>query len=276
MKIEPSYEERHTESFIKAAQYIVRLTAHQDVLDELGKLMVTYFQAEWVAFARLGADKKFTLQNCTALDKNLHEMLLTEKTKETIRDVLDTGFLASETIMLSEPYLAAFLPLTELPHAKIVMLIVHKASKPPSTPLLNLYLALSGIAGSTMGRISTEQELRLHHDHLEELVEKRTHELKASNVKLEQEITERKRAEEALQKAHNDLERRVEERTAQLKQAYDKLMKENEGERAARSTAAPGAENGRPRDAHGRYRPRLQQHPRRDDRFFGTGKGRHA
>ena len=61
MKKTPSYEKEYTESFIKAAQYIVGLTARQDVLEHLGKVMAHYFQAEWVAFVGYDAAKELTL-----------------------------------------------------------------------------------------------------------------------------------------------------------------------------------------------------------------------
>jgi len=48
-------------------------------------------------------------------------------------------------------------------------------------------------------RKQAEDELRRHRDHLEEIVAERTSSLKQSNQKLQQEITERKKAEEALQ-----------------------------------------------------------------------------
>jgi len=48
-------------------------------------------------------------------------------------------------------------------------------------------------------RKQAEDELRRHLDHLEEIVAERTSSLKQSNQKLQQEITERKKAEEALQ-----------------------------------------------------------------------------
>ncbi|MGC1404601.1 MAG: ASKHA domain-containing protein [Thermodesulfobacteriota bacterium] len=192
MKMTSSYEEQYTESFIKAAQYIVRLTAQQDVLEQLGRIIVEYFQAEWVVFAYEGPSGEIILKNQTASDQDLSETVRMGKTKETIRDVMDTGFLALETVVLSESYRAAFLPLTDLTQARIVVIIAHKATSPPSSPLLNLYLALTGIAGSTLGRISTERELR------------------EANQALQVEVGVRKRAEEAVklerQRFHDVLE----------------------------------------------------------------------
>jgi diguanylate cyclase (GGDEF)-like protein/PAS domain S-box-containing protein len=55
-------------------------------------------------------------------------------------------------------------------------------------------------------RQQAEEEIEKHQEHLEELVEKRTAELKAINEQLQQEITERKRAEEALRSFQSDLQ----------------------------------------------------------------------
>ena len=40
------------EAFTKAAQYIVRLKSQQDVWDHLARLIISYFPADWTAFAR--------------------------------------------------------------------------------------------------------------------------------------------------------------------------------------------------------------------------------
>jgi two-component system cell cycle sensor histidine kinase/response regulator CckA len=70
----------------------------------------------------------------------------------------------------------------------------------------------------------SEEELKQHREHLEELVQKRTAELKMTNEQLKQEIGERKRAEEKLGRAHNELETRVQERTAELVAANEALL----------------------------------------------------
>lgn len=201
MTSEPSWEDRYTESFIKAAQYIFGLTVTQDVLREVGRIIVRYFQAEWVAFARHGADGEIIFRDWSwaSPSGNGDKGSATEAMKKVAADVLDTGFLASETVVLVEPYMATFLPLTEMTQTKGVLIIAHKATRPPDERLLNLYLGLAGIAGSTLGRISMEQELRIYQGHLEELVHARTTELRASNEKLAREIRERERAQVALQ-----------------------------------------------------------------------------
>ena len=54
-------------------------------------------------------------------------------------------------------------------------------------------------------RMRAEEELRKHHDHLEELVEERTTELVSAIEQREREIIERTRAEEALQRRNQEL-----------------------------------------------------------------------
>jgi signal transduction histidine kinase len=56
---------------------------------------------------------------------------------------------------------------------------------------------------------SREVELQNHRQHLEELVEERTVDLKKINIELQQEIDERETAEEALRLAHRDLARKA-------------------------------------------------------------------
>jgi len=66
-----------------------------------------------------------------------------------------------------------------------------------------------------------EEELRKHRDHLEDLVAERTVDLEGSLRQLEQEMTERNRAEGALQRAHRELGVRaaeLEEANAELSQ----------------------------------------------------------
>ena len=130
----------------------------------MSNIIVKYFGADWVAFAGDNAGGEIDLRRCTVADESFRRALL-EKTTETIRDVFDTGFLASMEIEHPPARNVTFLPLGEGKENRVAAIIGH--SEPPSQELLNLYLALSGLAGSTMGRIATERELRLHQEHLE-------------------------------------------------------------------------------------------------------------
>ena len=68
---------------------------------------------------------------------------------------------SSDMVAIPEVYEVTFLPLTVMNQTTTVIVIAHRAGEPADQELLNLYLALAGLAGSTMGRISTEQELKV-------------------------------------------------------------------------------------------------------------------
>ena len=78
-----------------------------------------------------------------------------------------------------------------------------------------------------------EEALREAYHEVEQQVQERTAELRATNESLQREILERKRAEEALRRAHDELERRVEERTAELAIANKQLKQEIEERKRA-------------------------------------------
>ncbi|WP_192902980.1 EAL domain-containing protein [Pelotomaculum propionicicum] len=69
-----------------------------------------------------------------------------------------------------------------------------------SRPLFaeNQLVGLTGVLMDITGRKQMEDELREHRDHLEEIVDERTTELKTANEQLQQEIAERKQAEAQL------------------------------------------------------------------------------
>jgi signal transduction histidine kinase len=78
-----------------------------------------------------------------------------------------------------------------------------------------------------------EAELESHRNHLEDLVEARTLELKKAIEKLREEIQRRKTVEAELTKHRNRLETMVEERTEDLKKAYHDLRTEMKERRLA-------------------------------------------
>jgi signal transduction histidine kinase/ferredoxin len=173
------------EAFVKSAQYIVRLKTQQDVWDHLGKFITTHFPADWTAFVQRDPLSEISIHHSTLPDVVATVRILSDEVRALVWEVLESGFLASRVILTPEPSMTVFLPVAEGHRTGQVMLIGHKAVDPLPNALLNIYLAMAGLAGATSERLQNERELNKDRDHLEELVKERTSELAAVNTELE-------------------------------------------------------------------------------------------
>ena len=72
-------------------------------------------------------------------------------------------------------------------------------------------LGIVSVVRDISERKRAEEELKQYREHLEELVDERTAELKSANERLKQEIAERKRTQEKLHKRTHELDERVKE-----------------------------------------------------------------
>jgi PAS domain S-box-containing protein len=175
---DPGHDKPHLfETFIRSTQYIVRLKTHQDLWDHLGKLIVAHFPADWIAFVERDSENGISIHHCTLPEPVAAQSILSEEVRTVMSDVLDSGFLASHILLAPRPSMTAFLPIVEQGQPKMVMLIGHKSGDMLSKELLDIYLAIAGLAGSTFERLKNEVELNRHRAHLEELVKGRTAEL---------------------------------------------------------------------------------------------------
>jgi PAS domain S-box-containing protein len=165
------------ESFIKSSQYLVRLKTQQDIWAHLGKFIATHFPTSWTAFARRDSKGRIIVHHCSLPLERKKGRLTTDEVRQTIADVLDSGFLATRTIAVPGPSMTAFLPVVEDYKTASVMLIGHDTDEPVPADLLNIYLAIAGLAGTTSERLNKELELKRHRTRLEELVKERTAEL---------------------------------------------------------------------------------------------------
>lgn len=165
------------ETFIKLAQYIVRIKSQQDIWDHLGKFITTYFRVDWIAFVQRDPVNGISVHHCMPPDAVVAKHILTDDVRTLITDVLDSGFLASQVILTPAPSMTVFLPIVEEYEQERAIVIGHRSADPLSKELLNIYLAIAGLAGTTFGRLRNERELNRHRAHLEELVKERTMEL---------------------------------------------------------------------------------------------------
>jgi len=193
----------YLDASIKTAQYLAGLTTQQDLWSETGKVMVNFFGADFCSFWESDGDGKIAGSHWTFSDRYSGRRDLEPEIGEAIAEVLESGFLTLRVITIPEPVSAAFLPITLENRVIAVMVAGHGISEPLPKELLNVYLAVAGLVGTTAQRLASERELRRHRQHLEELVKERTAELTEANEQLRQEITERKRMEEELEKARD-------------------------------------------------------------------------
>ena len=196
----------YLDAFIKTAQYLAGLTTQQDMWGETGKALVNFFGADLCVFGKRKADGEIAGHHWTFSDQTSNQKNLGPETKEAIAEVLESSFLTSQIIFTPDPLSAAFLPITQKSQVTDVMLVGHRMSGPIPKELLNVYLAIARLIGTTAEGLASEIELRKHRDHLDELVKDRTAKLTKTNEQLQQDITERKRAEEEKNKLETQLQ----------------------------------------------------------------------
>ncbi|MCP5157990.1 MAG: sensor domain-containing diguanylate cyclase [Gammaproteobacteria bacterium] len=185
-------------SIIKLAQYLARLTTQQDIWIEIGKALVNFLDADLVAFGEHGADGTIVGRHWSFSERVSSRAWPEAKIEEAIAEVLESGFLTWRLMFIPEPLSVLFLPITQENQMTSVMLVGYRMSESFPKDLIDIYLAVAGLVGTTVAHLTSERELRKHRQHLEELVNERTFALIETNERLQREITQRKRAEEAL------------------------------------------------------------------------------
>ena len=166
---------------------------------ETGELLVSFWGADLAGFGKRGSNGEIVVRHWTSSAEFSNRMDFASEVQEEIAAVLDSGFLTWRAISSSpEPLLVAFLPITQENQVTKVLLVGHRTSGPLPKDLLNTYLALAGLVGTTAARLASEAELKVRRRHLEELVEERTTQLTEANELLQQEVSQRQRANEFL------------------------------------------------------------------------------
>ncbi len=173
--------QKYLDAFIKIAQAFATLTTKQDVWSEIVKMMTNLFDANLAGFAERRTDGDIIGHHWALTVGVSHESILTAETKEVINGVLEDEFLATHQIYIPEQYSIAILPIKQENLTTAVMLIGHRMSESLSKELLDVYLAVSGLVGTAIAKLTTEEELR-------------------------RELTERKQTEERARQERQNLE----------------------------------------------------------------------
>ncbi|MGA2401691.1 MAG: ATP-binding protein [Syntrophobacteraceae bacterium] len=210
-------------AFMKTAQYLASLTTHEDVWRHIAELMVKFYGADSAGFASRRADGEIEFHHVVSCGTHC-SFLLSDLVQESVCEVFETGFLAWRFVGSGESQCTViFMPVAIGGETAGVMLVGHAMAGPVSNDVLNTYLAIAGLAGATITRLTSETELKRHRAHLEKLVSERTSELTLTMDRLELEIAEHMRAEKELRTIRDHLEELVETRTAELEKANREL-----------------------------------------------------
>jgi len=162
-------QKAHFDAVIKTAQYLAGLTSEREIWSELEKVVTLFFGADIVAFAGRRPDGGILLHACHPADAGFCARLV-EAAAKTIVQVLDSGFLASETLALPQPCALAFLPLSEGRRTANVMLVGRCSGAPWSRESLNVYLAVAGLFDTTLARIASEHRFISMADNVPEML----------------------------------------------------------------------------------------------------------
>ncbi|NTU42140.1 MAG: PAS domain S-box protein [Nitrospirales bacterium] len=165
------FEQKHYfDAFIKAAQYLAMLSPDADLWLELGRVMTKFFGADIVTFGEIREGREVLIHHCTSPDMVGCERIFTGASK-TVLQVLNTGFLASEVVSLPEPYSMAFLPITRENEPIAVMIVAHRTTEPIPRDVLNVYLAVAGLAKTTLARLASVKACQMASAYNRSLIE---------------------------------------------------------------------------------------------------------
>jgi diguanylate cyclase (GGDEF)-like protein len=208
------WDSQRYSQIIKLAQYLTSLTAQQDVWVEAGKSLITFFEVDLCAFGERSASGRIAVRHWVSADPSVvvissqespapqpDQLILGDIEPDIhalIAETLESGFLTKQLFLTPVPLSLAFLPITHEYQVIAVMVIGHHLPESIPNELLDVYLAVAGLVGTTATRLASEQELRQHRQHLAALVEERTLALTNANQQLQQEIIARTRTETIL------------------------------------------------------------------------------
>lgn len=153
------------DAVVRSAQYLAGIVSYDGLWPQLARLVRSFFGADIAAFATRDEAGGVRFIDC---EPDCAHLSTAEATAAT---VFESGFLASEILLLPEPHVAVLLPLgRERQRTGYVMLAAHRGTTQLPRERLNLYLALAGLIESTLDRIASQHRFVTMADNVPELL----------------------------------------------------------------------------------------------------------
>lgn len=167
MRIPGSEPQIYLNAFIKTAQYLAGLTTHEDVWLHVSDVMANFYGAALCGFATRTPNLETEYHHLLLPDSVSRELIEERDFQGTIMEVLESGFLGQRVIRGQTPHAVVFLPVTIAGETAAVLLVGHAGDDPVCPELLNVYLAVAGLAGTTITRLNSEKALKSYARKLE-------------------------------------------------------------------------------------------------------------
>jgi len=163
----PGLAEQRLDAVIKTAQYLAALDPRQDIWAEFGKITLHFLQSDLAVFAAPRRDGQLAFHHCVGIGDCAQ---LQSAASRVIHQVLESGFLATETLHLDREYAVVFLPLNVEGRTVCVMALGKRGVASLERELLNLYLAVAGLFGSTLARLTSQHRFFVMADNVPEML----------------------------------------------------------------------------------------------------------
>jgi signal transduction histidine kinase len=185
MKDSLKNESDYFNAIIKTAQYLATLTKYQNFWIYIKNIIREYYDVDFFyLYEPADNGKSFKLQK--NFSNNQFSERIFEHIKELLVQVMDSSFIASELINIPESYAIVLLPVIKMKRVMSIMVIGHQSNELLPKFFLNMYLSLARLVGTTIDNLYMIEELKNYQNHLEDLVNERTCELKEAQESLRQ------------------------------------------------------------------------------------------
>ncbi|MGA2060116.1 MAG: ATP-binding protein [Thermoguttaceae bacterium] len=153
-------DRRYQNSFIRFAQQLSGITDQEDTWCQIGQAIFHFFDADLVGFLELSENGHWKAHYWILPPDCTEEDVFTPALKQTASKVLESSFMACESLDLKGACQVAVFPLAVDNRRTAIMLIGHSVSTPIGKDLLDIYLGVAGLVGGTITRAGVLARLR--------------------------------------------------------------------------------------------------------------------
>lgn len=161
----------YLDAFIMVSQFLVGLSADEDIWAQSARVITDIFKADIAMFVTKGAEGLFVYEDGGRVRGDQGEAVMQE-TERIISEVMEKGYFAAELISRPGPFSIAFLPVTVDKKTIAVMLVCRKGADAIDKELLNIYLAVAGLISTALEKRASEETVRKSEKKLRDIAEK--------------------------------------------------------------------------------------------------------